>query len=232
MSPATGAWWALRSCAVCRYEVEKLVNLGSSCIYPKHAPQPMAEEHLLTGELEPTNEPYATSKISAIKLCRYFNEQYDTNFISVMPTNLYGPNDNFVLETSHVLPALIRKFHEAKEQGGPVTLWGDGSPRREFLYADDLADALLFLLENYHADDIGEFVNIGTGEDISIGELAELIAETVGYKGPVQWDESKPNGTPRKLLDVSRMDRLGWKAKTSLREGIEKTYRWFLEHKK
>ena len=211
--------------------VEKLVNLGSSCIYPKHAPQPMAEEYLLTGELEPTNEPYAIAKIAAIKLCRYFNEQYGSNFISVMPTNLYGPNDNFDLETSHVLPALIRKFHEAREHGGPVTLWGDGSPMREFLYADDLADALLFLLENYDAEEIGEFVNIGTGADISIKELAGLIAETVGYRGEVEWDTSKPNGTPRKLLDVSRMNKLGWRANTGLREGIEKAYRWFLEQR-
>ena len=216
--------------AAWRHGVKKLLNLGSSCIYPKFAPQPMKEEYLLTGLLEPTNEPYAIAKISAIKLCRYFNEQYGTNFISVMPTNLYGPNDNFNLETSHVLPALIRKIHEAKINGGPVTLWGDGSPKREFLYSDDLAEAVVFLMEKYSYKDIGEFVNIGTGIDLTIKELASLIARVVGYQGDFVWDTSKPNGTPQKLLDVSRINALGWKAKTSLEEGLKKTYKWFLEN--
>jgi len=209
--------------------VEKLLNLGSSCIYPKHAPQPLKEEYLLTGPLEETNEAYAVAKIGAIKMCRYYNQQYGTNYISLMPTNLYGPGDNYDLETSHVLPALIRKFHEAKEQGGPVVLWGDGSPLREFLYSDDLADAALYLMEHTDYPQIGEFVNVGTGEDLPIRELAELIAEIVGYDGEVQWDSSKPNGTPRKLLDVSRLHSLGWKARTPLREGIELAYRDFLE---
>jgi len=213
-----------------RYGVKKLLNLGSSCIYPKFAHQPMREEYLLTGLLEPTNEPYAIAKISAIKMCRYFNEQYGTNFISVMPTNLYGPNDNFNLETSHVLPALIRKIHEAKIHGGPVTLWGDGSPKREFLYSDDLAEAVVFLMEKYSYKDIGEFVNIGTGKDLTIKELALLIARVVGYEGEFRWDTGKPNGTPQKLLDVSRINALGWKAKTSLEEGLKRTYKWFLEN--
>jgi GDP-L-fucose synthase len=214
--------------------VKKLINLGSSCIYPKLAPQPMKEEHLLTGSLEPTNEPYAIAKIAAIKLCRYFNEQYGTNFVSLMPTNLYGPEDNFDLETSHVLPALIRKFHEATEamQRGTgevaVELWGDGSPRREFLYVDDLANAVLFVLENLDARDLGELANVGTGTDISIKDLAAMIAEVVGYSGPVSWDTSKPNGTPQKLLDVSRLEAFGWSASTDLKTGLDLTYRWFL----
>lgn len=213
-----------------KYGVKKLLNLGSSCIYPKYAPQPMKEEYLLSGKLEPTNEPYAIAKIAAIKLCRYYNEQYGTNFISVMPTNLYGPNDNFDLKTSHVLPALIRKFHDAKVEGkDKVVLWGTGTPRREFLYVDDLADACLHLMQDYDARDIGEFVNIGTGEDITIKELAELIASIVGFRGDIVWDRDKPDGTPQKLLDVSRINKMGWKARTGLKQGIIQTYDWYKE---
>ena len=213
-----------------KYGVKKLLNLGSSCIYPKHAPQPMKEEYLLSGKLEPTNEPYAIAKIAAIKLCRYYNEQYGTNFISVMPTNLYGPNDNFDLKTSHVLPALIRKFHDAKVEGkDKVVLWGTGTPRREFLYVDDLADACLDLMQDYDARDIGEFVNIGTGEDITIKQLAELISSIVGFKGDIVWDRDKPDGTPQKLLDVSRINKMGWKARTGLKQGIIQTYDWYKE---
>ena len=212
--------------------VKKLLNLGSSCIYPKHANQPMNEDALLTGPLEPTNEPYAIAKIAAIKLCRYCNEQYGTNFVSAMPTNLYGPKDNFNLETSHVLPALLRKFAEAARSHAPVTVWGDGSPMREFLYVDDLADALLHLLEHVDADRMREvspdyFVNVGTGTDVTIKALAETIADVVGWNGEITWDSSKPNGTPRKLMDVSKMTELGWTASTSLREGIEKTWAWY-----
>ncbi|NOZ24820.1 MAG: GDP-L-fucose synthase [Nitrospirae bacterium] len=212
--------------------VRKLLFLGSSCIYPKFAPQPMKEEYLLTGELEPTNEPYAVAKIAGIKMCQAYNRQYGTNFISAMPTNLYGPNDNFDLETSHVLPAMIRKFHEAGSAGRPVVLWGSGSPRREFLHVDDLADACVFLMENHdvRADSGPDLINIGTGKDITIRELAELIRETVGFDGPVQWDSSRPDGTPRKLLDVSRMRALGWEPKISLRQGIEQTYDWYLRN--
>jgi GDP-L-fucose synthase len=177
--------------------------------------------------LEPTNEAYAVAKIAAIKLCSHYNKQYGTNFISAMPSNLYGPGDNFDLETSHVLPALIRKFHEAKVNGTEVVLWGDGSPRREFLYVDDLADALVFLMDHADADAVGEFINVGTGSDVSIRELAELIAETVGYDGPVRWDTSKPNGTPRKLMDSSRIRALGWEPQVGLEEGIARTYEWF-----
>jgi GDP-L-fucose synthase len=289
------------------YGVKKLLNLGSSCIYPKMAPQPMKEEFLLTGELEPTNEPYAIAKISAIKLCRYYNEQYGTNFISVMPTNLYGPNDNFDLETSHVLPALIRKFHLGKllrqvkgkaqyneiikdlqrfpigfnlnlnlnlnldsvdsdlnlnlEKIGItseyVRLWGSGSPYREFLYVDDLAEACLFLMNNYkamrpapgdmprvsdssryalssmrHAADaegIADFINVGTGKDITIKALAEMVKEIVGFEGEIEWDPTKPDGTPKKLLDVSKISSLGWKPKVGLEEGIKRTYNWYLK---
>lgn len=264
-----------------KYGAKKLLNLGSSCIYPKYAPQPMKEEYLLTGLLEPTNEPYAVAKISAIKLCRYYNEQYGTNFISVMPTNLYGPNDNFDLESSHVLPALIRKFHLAKllsegkfdliikdflkygnneviindkkiaiGEKSPeedillvmnyfgihasphppitVTIWGSGEVYREFLYVDDLADACIFLMENYNYKDIGEFVNIGTGEDTKIKDLAEMIKEIVGFDGEIKYDLSKPDGTPRKLLDVSRIKTLGWERKVSLEEGIRMTYEWYV----
>jgi GDP-L-fucose synthase len=210
--------------------VKKLLNMGSSCIYPKFAPQPMKEEDLLTGLLEPTNEPYAVAKIAAIKLCRYYNEQYGTNFISVMPTNLYGPEDNFDLETSHVLPALIRKFHEAKTSGrGSVVLWGSGEPFREFLYVDDLADACLFLMQKYDFNEIGEFVNIGTGQDIRIRDLASIIQHVVGFTGEIKLDRTKPDGTPKKLLDVKRLQKLGWHASTSLRKGIELTYEWFRE---
>jgi GDP-L-fucose synthase len=211
-----------------RYDVKKLLNLGSSCIYPKLAPQPLKEEYLLTGALEPTNEPYAIAKITAIKLCRYYNERYGTNFISVMPTNLYGPNDNFDLETSHALPALIRKFHEAKsEKHDYVVMWGTGEPMREFLYVDDLADACVFLMNRYNYVDIGEFINIGTGADVSIEDLAKLVKEITGYTGEIQHDYSKPDGTPRKLLDISKIRALGWEPKTSLEDGIKKTYGYF-----
>jgi len=253
-----------------KYGVKKLLNLGSSCIYPKYAPQPMKEEYLLTGELEPTNEPYAIAKIAAIKLCGYFNEQYGTNFISVMPTNLYGPNDNFNLETSHVLPALLRKFHLGKllmegkyeeitkdiqrypigfgldkevDTNNPksiekaleavgilkeaITIWGTGEVYREFLHVDDLADACIYLMNRYDYKDIGEFVNIGTGEDVKIKDLVKMIKEIVGYEGQIKWDTSKPDGTPRKLLDVSRLHQLGWKHKISLKDGLTKTYKLF-----
>jgi GDP-L-fucose synthase len=239
--------------------VKKLLFLGSSCIYPKFAPQPMKEEHLLTGVLEPTNEPYSIAKIAGIKMCQAYNRQYGTNFISVMPTNLYGPGDNFNLETSHVLPAIIRKFHLAKllrEKRGDeirrdiqrfsigfnlnpnlnfslkeigitseyVTLWGTGSARREFIHVDDLADACVFLMQNYNDSEI---INIGTGKDITIKELAELIKEIVGFKGEIAWDTTKPDGTPRKLLDVSRLKDLGWKPKIPLRDGIKMAYEWY-----
>lgn len=215
---------------------KKLLNLGSSCIYPKLAPYPMKEEHLLSGPLEPTNEAYAIAKIAAIKLCRYYNEQYGTDFMSAMPSNLYGPHDNFDLETSHVLPALIRKFHEAKEameKGGSsvtVTLWGSGAPFREFLYTDDLAEACVFLMEKHNAQDVGEFINIGTGRDLTIRELAEAVKNVVGFRGEIVWDATKPDGSPRKLLDISRVTALGWKAKTGLEEGIRKVYAWYREN--
>lgn len=208
--------------------VKKLLNLGSSCIYPRNAPQPLKEECLLTGELEPTNEAYALAKIAAIKLCRYYNEQYGANFLSLMPTNLYGPNDNFDLESSHVLPALIRRFHEAKVGSVPeVVLWGTGKPLREFLFVRDLAQACVFVMENFHAQDIGEFVNVGAGRDITIEALAQLIARVVGYGGTIRWDSSKPDGMMRKLLDSSRINSLGWKPETSLQEGVSLTYDWF-----
>ena len=210
-----------------RHGARKLLFLGSSCIYPKFAPQPIKEEYLLTGALEPTNEAYAVAKISGIKLCQAYNAQHGTEFISAMPTNLYGPGDNFDLKSSHVLPALLRKFHEAKENGEPsVTVWGTGTPRREFLHVDDLADACVHLMDAYSGDDP---VNVGTGEDVSIAELAETIREVVGYEGGLSYDTSKPDGTPRKLLDVSRLDGLGWRASIPLREGIERTYAWYLE---
>jgi GDP-L-fucose synthase len=252
------------------YGVKKLLNLGSSCIYPKFSEQPMKEEFLLTGTLEPTNEPYALAKISAIKLCRYYDEQHGTNFISAMPTNLYGPEDNYNFEISHVLPALIRKFHLAKLlrsnnfksikydiQKNPlgfsldmketmkdeksmmnslgsigitksyVTLWGTGDVYRDFLHADDLSDACIFLMMNYGHEDIGEFVNIGAGEDIKIKDLANLIKEIVGFDGEIKHDLSKPDGTPRKLLDVSKIKSLGWEAKIGLKKGIMKTYAWY-----
>jgi len=284
-----------------KYSVKKLLNLGSSCIYPKHAPQPLKEEYLLTGTLEPTNEPYAIAKIAAIKLCHYYNKQYNTNFISVMPTNLYGPGDNFNLETSHVLPALIRKFHLAKclenndwdsinkdlnklpienvdgkasekviikilKKNGisltqysisdikevqhsqyphlsfsiirplaksqrnqvTVTLWGSSSPLREFLYSDDLADSLIFLMNNYNARDIGEFVNIGTGKDLTIQELSQMIKNIIGFGGKIEWDNSKPDGTPQKLLDVERLHKLEWQHRYSLKNGILKSYENYL----
>jgi GDP-L-fucose synthase len=253
-----------------KFGVKKLLFLGSSCIYPRLAPQPMREEYLLTSPLEPTNEAYALAKIAGLKMCRYYNEQYGTNFISVQPTNLYGPNDRYDLFNSHVLPALIRKFYLAKliaenrykeiiddfrkqpMEGFPmegekseinrflekfgiynsppsVKLWGTGSPKREFLYIDDLAEAVVFLMERYNYKDIGELINIGTGEDISIKKLAEIIKEIVGFKGKLEWDSSKPDGTPRKLLDVSNINKLGWRAKTSLEDGIKLTYEDYLK---
>lgn len=208
--------------------VKKLVFLGSSCIYPKLCPQPIKEEYLLTGPLEPTNDAYAVAKIAGIMMCQSYNKQYGTDYISLMPTNLYGPNDNFDLQSSHVLPALIRKFHEAKENSSPtVTLWGTGSPMREFLHVDDLADATLYLMNNY---DESEIVNIGTGEDVSIKELAELIRDIVGYTGDIEWDTEKPDGTPRKLLDVSRLHQLGWRHQRPLSDGIKDTYQWYLDN--
>ena len=208
--------------------VQKLLFLGSTCIYPKLAAQPMREDSLLTGELEPTNEPYAIAKIAGIKMCQSYNRQYGTNFISIMPTNLYGPNDNFDLNSSHVLPALIRKFHEAKLNNTPtVEVWGTGKPKREFLYSDDLADAAIYLMNTYSGNDL---VNIGMGKDISIQELAEKIGRTVGYKGEVVFNTSKPDGAPRKLVDVSRLKSLGWEAKIPLDEGLEMAYKWFLEN--
>ena len=211
-----------------RHQVQKLLFLGSSCIYPKLCPQPMREEYLLTGFLEPTNEPYAIAKIAGLKLCENYCRQYGVNFISAMPTNLYGINDNFDLANSHVLPALVRKFHEAKVNQSPtVTVWGTGEPLREFLYVDDLAAALIFLMKNYNQT---EFVNVGTGEEISIKGLALTIKAVVGYTGELVFDTSKPDGTPRKLLDVSRLRELGWEAQTSLKAGIEQTYAWFLDN--
>ena len=211
--------------AAYRHGVKKLLFLGSSCIYPKYAPQPMKEEYLLTGPLEPTNEWYAVAKIAGIKMAQAYRRQYGFNAISLMPTNLYGPGDNFDLETSHVIPALIRKFHEAKVEGRPhVVVWGTGKPRREFLHVDDLADAALFLIENYDGEEI---VNVGVGEDVSIRELAELIRDVVGFKGEIVFDTTKPDGTPRKLLDVSRLHALGWRASIPLRKGLEQTYAWY-----
>jgi len=262
-----------------KYCVKKLLNLGSSCIYPKYAPQPMTEEHLLTGIIEPSNEPYAIAKISAIKLCRYYNEQYGTNFISVMPTNLYGPNDNFDLETSHVIPALLRKMHLGKclqngnfesvrndlkkyplqnkdiallkdadiinllERFGiktayrpnglltTVEVWGSGEPHREFLYVDDLAEACVFLMENYDYKNIGEFVNIGTGEDIKIKDVVKIIKDIVGFAGDIRYDITKPDGMTKKLLNIGRIKKLGWVPKVSLKQGIEKIYKWYTDEK-
>ncbi len=253
-----------------RTGAKKLLNLGSSCIYPRLAPQPMKEEYLLTGPLEPTNEPYAIAKIAAIKLCRYFNEQYGTNFVSVMPTNLYGPNDNFNLETSHVLPALIRKFHLAKLlreadfeavaadiQARPlgfglderlhasdrkgvsqtlerlginaeaVTIWGTGEPFREFLHVDDLADAVVFLFEHHHAKDVGELVNVGSGEELPIAHMARTVQEIISYGGSIVYDTTKPDGMPRKTLDLSAIRHLGWRHRVGLREGLSRTYAWY-----
>ncbi len=208
------------------FGVKKLLFLGSSCIYPKLAPQPLKEEYLLSGFLEPTNEPYAIAKITGIKMCEAYRDQYGCNFISAMPTNMYGPNDNYHPENSHVLPALIRKFHEAKETGSSkVVVWGDGSPMREFLYADDLANALVYLMLNYNER---AFVNVGFGSDITIGELAKTIGEIVGFEGEIVFDASKPNGTPKKLMDSGRLFATGWKPKTDLNEGIKLAYADFL----
>ncbi|WP_186576578.1 GDP-L-fucose synthase [Aquibacillus kalidii] len=214
--------------AAYRNNVKKLLFLGSTCIYPKFAPQPMNEDSLLTGVLEPTNEPYAIAKIAGIKMCESYNRQYGTNYISVMPTNLYGPNDNFDLESSHVLPALIRKFHEAKlHDKSSVEVWGTGSPRREFLYSDDLADATIFLMNTYEGN---QFVNVGVGKDISIKELAEKVKEVVGFEGNIEFNTSKPDGTPRKLVDVTKLNSLGWEAKISLDQGLNQAYQWFLDN--
>ncbi len=214
--------------------VEKLVFLGSSCIYPKLAPQPLKEEYLLSDYLEYTNEPYAIAKIAGIKLCENYYRQYGCNYISAMPTNLYGPNDNFNLETSHVLPALIRKFHEAKVEGkDSVTIWGTGKPLREFMYVEDLASAIVFMMKNIDAKDLYEngitHLNVGSGRDITIADLAKLISEIIGFNGKIEYDLSKPDGTPRKLMDVTRLNSLGWKYKTELKDGIGKTYNFFYE---
>jgi GDP-L-fucose synthase len=224
--------------AAYRVGVRRLLFLGSSCIYPKLAPQPMREEYLLTGTLEPTNEPYAIAKIAGIKMCEAYNRQHGTTFLSLMPTNLYGPNDNFDLTSSHVLPALLRKFHEAKiARADSVTIWGSGTPRREFLHVDDLAAASLFVMglddasarDTFLAYPTPAFVNVGTGEDLTIAELAEMMREVVGFSGRLVYDAAKPDGTPRKLLDVSRLQKLGWQPRIPLRQGIEGTYRWFVE---
>ena len=208
--------------------VRKLLFLGSSCIYPRNCPQPIKEEYLLTSPLEPTNEPYAIAKIAGIKMCQSYNRQYGANFISVMPTNLYGPNDNFDLENSHVLPALIRKFHEAKTNNQKeVVVWGTGAAKREFLHVDDLAEACVFLMNNY---DSSEIINIGAEEDISIKELAEMIKEVIGFTGDIMWDATKPDGTPRKLLDVSKLHNLGWKHRINLGEGLKITYEWYKKY--
>ena len=212
-----------------KHNVKKLLFLGSSCIYPKMAPQPIKEEYLLSGYLETTNEAYAIAKIAGIELCKFYRREYGCNFISAMPTNLYGINDNFDLQSSHVLPALIRKFHEAKQQHlTDVVLWGTGTPKREFLYVDDLADACLFLMQNYHEE---QHINVGTGEDIEIRELAAMVKTIVGYQGSIVNDTDKPDGTPRKLMDVSLLHKLGWKHQTSLEEGIQKVYEWYKENK-
>lgn len=215
-------------------KVEKVVFLGSSCIYPKLAPQPLIEEYLLTDTLEFTNEPYAIAKIAGIKLCENYYRQHGCNYISAMPTNLYGPNDNFNLETSHVLPALMRKFHEAKvNNNNSVTIWGTGKPLREFMYVEDLANAIVFMMENIEAKDLYEngitHLNVGSGKDITIADLAKLISEIIGFNGKIEYDSSKPDGTPRKLMDVTRINSLGWKYKTELSNGVRKTYNWFLE---
>ncbi|HYX08705.1 MAG TPA: GDP-L-fucose synthase [Bacteroidales bacterium] len=211
-----------------KHDVSKVIFLGSSCIYPKLANQPLKEEYLLTGPLEPTNEWYAIAKITGIKLCEALRKQYNRNYVSLMPTNLYGPNDNFDLETSHVLPAMIRKFHDAKVNGHEtVTLWGTGKPMREFLYVEDMADAVLYAMEHELNENL---YNIGTGKDITIRELAELIQNVIGHKGNIRWNTDKPDGTPRKLLDISKMKNEGWTYKTALTKGIRNTYSWFLEH--
>jgi len=214
--------------AAYRNNAKKLLFLGSSCIYPKFAPQPMKEEHLLTGELEPTNEWYAIAKIAGIKMCQAYKKQYGFNAISIMPTNLYGTGDNFNLENSHVMPALIRKFHDAKEQGvKTVEVWGTGTPRREFLHVDDMADASVYLMNNYDGEEI---VNVGVGEDVTIKELAEIVKDVVGFEGELRFDTSKPDGTPRKLLDVTKLNEAGWKAKVKLVDGVNSTYNWFVKN--
>lgn len=211
-----------------RNQVEKLLFLGSTCIYPKLAPQPLKEEYLLTGPLEPTNDAYALAKIAGIKMCQSYNKQYGTNYISAMPTNLYGENDNFDLQSSHVMPALIRKFHEAKlSNQSSVEVWGTGTPKREFLYSDDLADACVYLMNHYNDDEI---INIGVGEDVSIKELAETVQRVVGFEGELKFDTTKPDGTPRKLVDTTKINQLGWKAKVELEDGIRKAYDWFLNN--
>ena len=210
------------------YKVKKLLFLGSTCIYPKMAPQPIPESALLTGPLEVTNEAYAIAKIAGLEMCKFFKRQYGDNFISCMPTNLYGPRDNYDLENSHVMPAMIRKFHEAKKNNAPsVELWGTGTPLREFLYVDDMADACVYLLENYDGE---EHVNIGTGKEVSIKELAETVREAVGYTGDIVWNSNMPDGTPRKLTDVSKLHGLGWKHQVELREGVELAYHWFCDN--
>ena len=209
-------------------DVKKFIFLGSSCIYPKFAPQPLKEEYLLTDSLEPTNEWYALAKISGVKACESIRKQYGKDFVSLMPTNLYGSHDNFDLQTSHVLPAMIRKFHEAKlNENSPVTLWGSGTPMREFLYVDDMAEAVVFALENQLSSNLN---NIGTGKDVTIKELAETIQRVIGYQGQIIWDASKPDGTPRKLMDVSKMKAMGWQYSTELEDGVKNTYQWFLEN--
>ncbi len=210
------------------FNAKKLLFLGSTCIYPKNAPQPIKEEYLLSGFLEPTNEAYAIAKIAGLEMCKFFKRQYGDNFISCMPTNLYGPYDNFDLKSSHVLPALIRKFHEAKEEEKPsVEVWGTGTPLREFLHVDDMADACIFLMENYNGE---EHVNIGTGEEVSIKQLAETVKEIIGYKGQLLFNSNKPDGTPRKLTDITKLHELGWKHSINLKEGIEDSYKWFKEN--
>ena len=207
--------------------IKKFIFLGSSCIYPKFAPQPLKEKYLLTDSLEPTNEWYAIAKITGVKACQSIQKQYKRNFISLMPTNLYGYFDNFDLETSHVLPAMLRKFHEAKLNNKPVVLWGSGTPKREFLFVDDMAEAVVFALENNFTEYL---YNVGSGKDISIKELAEIIQKVIGHEGEIIWDKRKPDGTPRKLMDVSKMKELGWEYSTELEDGIKKTYLWFLEN--
>jgi len=216
-----------------RHNVKKLLFLGSTCIYPKNAPQPMPENALLTGELEQTNEPYAIAKIAGLKMCESFNLQYGTNYIAVMPTNLYGPNDNFHPENSHVLPAMIYKIHKAKCEGADVlALWGTGEPLREFLWSEDMADACVYCLENINYADVKSHINIGTGKEISIANLAALVAKTIGYNGKIIFDSSKPNGTMRKLCDVSKIQAMGWRHKIEIEEGVEKLYKWYLENER
>lgn len=216
--------------AAYKNKIKKLLFLGSSCIYPKMAPQPIKEEHLLSSSLEKSNEAYAIAKIAGLKLCEYYNKQYGTKYIAVMPTNLYGPNDNFSLENSHVLPAIIRKFHEAKKNNlKEVTLWGTGKAKREFLYVDDLAEALIFLMNKYNGQEI---LNIGTGKDLTIKQLADTVKNVTGFKGKIVWDTSKPDGTPRKLLNINRIKKLGWRPSTNLNKGLKTTYQWFLDNEK